>query len=72
MKEKDKKSTVSWIMEFAGTNKNKYVVSIITAICGVVCGIVLLFAFWLCRVAFHGISTSLSHTATFTVLGNRY
>ena len=40
MKEKDKKSTVSWIMEFAGTHKNEYVLSIVTATCGVVCSIV--------------------------------
>lgn len=97
MKEAKKKSTVQWIMEFAGTHKNKYVLSVITAICGVICGIVpylivaeiikelvggnkdwdsyigyfiALIILWLARVIFHGISTSLSHQATFQVLGN--
>ena len=97
MKEAKKKSTVQWIMEFAGTHKNKYVLSVITATCGVVCGIVpyiivaeiikelvggnkdwdsyigyfiVLIILWLARVIFHGISTSLSHQATFQVLGN--
>lgn len=31
MKEAKKKSTVQWIMEFAGTHKSKYVLSVITA-----------------------------------------
>ncbi|MBQ7925581.1 MAG: ABC transporter ATP-binding protein [Lachnospiraceae bacterium] len=97
MKEAKKKSTVQWIMEFAGTHKNKYVLSVITATCGVVCGIapylivaeiikelvggnkdwdsyigyfITLVILWLARVIFHGISTSLSHHATFQVLGN--
>lgn len=97
MKEAKKKSTVQWIMEFAGTHKSKYVLSVITATCGVVCGIVpylivaeiikelvggnkdwesyigyfiVLVILWLARVIFHGISTSLSHHATFQVLGN--
>lgn len=97
MKEKEKKSTVAWIMEFASTHKNKYVLSIITATAGVICGIMpyvivagiigrllagnrnweeylgsfaILFVLWFGRVVFHGISTSLSHKATFEVLGN--
>ena len=97
MKEKEKKSTISWIMEFASTHKSKYVLSILTATAGVVCGIIpyvivagiiqkllegnrsweayaasfgLLLVLWLGRVVFHGISTSLSHKATFEVLGN--
>ncbi|MBQ7775894.1 MAG: ABC transporter ATP-binding protein [Lachnospiraceae bacterium] len=86
-----------WIMEFAGTHKSEYVLSILTATVGVVCGIVpyvivagiirkllegnrrwedyaasfgVLLVLWLGRVVFHGISTSLSHKATFEVLGN--
>lgn len=97
MNEAKKKSTAQWIMEFASTHKSKYVLSIITATCGVVFGIVpyiivadiikelvggnrdwnsyigyfiALFILWLARVIFHGISTSLSHHATFQVLGN--
>lgn len=97
MKEKEKKSTIMWIMEFAGTHKSEYVLSILTATVGVVCGIVpyvivagiirkllegnrrwedyaasfgVLLVLWLGRVVFHGISTSLSHKATFEVLGN--
>jgi len=97
MNEAKKKSTAQWIMEFASTHKSKYVLSIITATCGVVCGIVpyiivadiikelvggnrdwnsyigyfiALVILWLARVIFHGISTSLSHHATFHVLGN--
>lgn len=97
MKEKEKKSTVSWIMEFAGTYKSKYVLSILSATIGVVCSIMpyvivsviikkllegnrkweeyatffgALLVLWLGRVVFHGISTSLSHKATFEVLGN--
>ncbi len=97
VKKEKKKSTATWIMEFASTHKNKYVWSIITATAGVVCGIVpyvivaemirqllagnknweeylssciVLVVLWLARVVFHGISTSLSHKATFEVLGN--
>lgn len=97
MKEKKQKSTAAWIMEFAGTHKKKYVLSIIAAMAGVACSIVpyvivaeiikkllagnrnwdnyvssfiLLFVLWLGRVVFHGMSTSLSHHATFEVLGN--
>ncbi|MBQ4521753.1 MAG: hypothetical protein IJA10_02225 [Lachnospiraceae bacterium] len=36
MKEKSEKSTISWIMEFASTHKNKYVLSILTATWSVV------------------------------------
>lgn len=97
MKEQEKKSTIAWIMEFASTHKTKYVLSVLTATAGVVCGIIpyiivagiinrllagnraweayqgsfiILFCLWLGRVVFHGISTSLSHKATFEVLGN--
>lgn len=97
MKESSKKSTVSWLMEFAGTHKNRYILSVLTAVIGVVCGIMpyvivaelikkllegnknwegyvssflMLFALWFARVVFHAISTSLSHNATFEVLGN--
>ncbi len=97
VKEKEKKSTIDWIMDFASTHKNKYVLSIITAAVGVVCSILpyvvvagminrllegdrewsgylnecyLLLGLWLARVIMHSISTSLSHNATFEVLGN--
>lgn len=97
MKKTKKKSTIQWIAEFAGTHKSKYVASVITATCGVLCGLVpyvivaqiikelvngnrnwhdyvasfVVLAFlWLFRVVFHGISTSFSHSATFTVFGN--
>ncbi len=97
MNETKKKSTVQWIVEFASTYKSKYVLSVITATCGVACSIVpylmvaeiikelvggnrdwssyigyfiVLIVLWLARVIFHGISTSLSHQATFYVLGN--
>ena len=40
MKKTKKKSTIQWIAEFAGTHKSKYVASVITATCGVLCGLV--------------------------------
>lgn len=97
MNETKKKSTIQWIAEFAGTHKSKYIASVVTATCGVLCGLVpyvivaqiikelvngnrdwssyvasfgVLALLWLLRVVFHGISTSISHSATFQVLGN--
>lgn len=40
MKEEKKKSTAQWIMEFASTHKSKYIISIVMATCGVLCGLV--------------------------------
>lgn len=92
-----KKSTIQWIAEFTGAHKRKYIISVVTATCGVLCGLApyvivaqiikelvngnrdwnsyvvffgVLALLWLLRVIFHGISTSFSHSATFTVLGN--
>ena len=39
MNEIKKKSTIQWIAEFASTHKSKYVISVIMATCGVVCGL---------------------------------
>lgn len=97
MKEKQKRSAASWIWEFAGKFRPKYVLSVLSAVCGVICGILPYFvmaqiigdllggckevsvylenclimaALWGGRCAFHSISTTLSHKATFAVLGN--
>ena len=35
-----KRSTLSWVMEFAGTRKSSYVLSVLLAICNVVCGFI--------------------------------
>ncbi len=97
MKRNEKKSTVAWIIDFAGTHKNIYLLSMCVAIVGVVCGIapyvivaqiikkllegnrnwegyvssfIVLLVLWFGRAVFHSISTSLSHKATFEVLGN--
>lgn len=94
MKNKEK-STVSWLMDFAGPHKSGYIVSVICAVIGVALSIApYLFvgqmfihliqndrelsfyalyclaaaAAWLLRYIFHGISTSLSHKATFSVI----
>lgn len=94
---KRKKSTVSWIKEFASVHQWMYVMSIIVAIIGVFCSMIpyvymgnmikeliegnkdlsfymneclWMAVFWGIRVICHGISTTLSHKATFHVLGN--
>ena len=90
-----KRSTLSWIFEFAAMDKSSYVLSVLFAIISVIagfipyyyvagivgalingernlrfylvqCGIICLF--WLVNKAFHSISTTLSHKATFGVL----
>lgn len=95
MDEKKKKSTLSWVLEFANLNKSSYILSVIFAIISVLagfapyffvanivsalidgekdmsfyltqCGIIA--CCWLVNKAFHSISTTLSHRATFGVL----
>lgn len=39
MKKQTKRSTISWIWEFAGDYRPRYVLSVLSAVCGVVCGI---------------------------------
>ncbi len=97
MNKQEKKSTAAWIWEFAGSYRSKYVLSVLSAVCGVACGILPYFvmadmianllggcrdmnsyiksclimtALWVGRCGFHSISTTLSHKATFAVLGN--
>lgn len=96
MNQSKQKSTVSWLYDFAGSHKPKYVISVIMAIFSVLCGIlpyffmadmirmlldgvrglsayrsdlIILALLWLGKAVFHGISTALSHRATFAVLG---
>ena len=96
VKEK-KRSTCSWLAEFAGIHKNMYVGSVLLAIVGVAFSIapyfviadiisrllngdknlnvllmecVIMACMWLLRVVFHCFSTTLSHKATFHVLGS--
>ncbi len=92
---KKERSTLSWVMEFAGIHKIHYILSVIIAFGSVICGFVpylflgdmvkglinhtadetfcmnkiaLMALFWvLCRLL-HGVSTTLSHKATFSVL----
>ena len=91
-----KKSTISWVMEFAGRRKGFFIGSVLLAILGVaasfipyllIAGVVeklisggadwsyylrqvlIMAACWIVRVALHSSSTTLSHVATFTVLG---
>ena len=92
---KKERSTLSWVMEFAGIHRVHYIVSVIFAFGSVICGfipylylgdmvkglvnhsadeaycmnrIAWMALFWiLCRLL-HGISTTLSHKATFSVL----
>ncbi|MCR5032174.1 MAG: ABC transporter ATP-binding protein/permease [Lachnospiraceae bacterium] len=90
-----KRSTLSWVLEFAGMNKSSYIFSILFAIISVIAGFVPYFYVakivkaliggeqnlqfyllqggiisicWLVNKAFHSISTTLSHRATFGVL----
>ncbi len=90
-----KRSTLSWVLEFAGMNKSSYILSVLFAIVSVVAGFVPYFyvakivraliggekemrfylvqctiisCCWLVNKAFHSISTTLSHRATFGVL----
>lgn len=97
MNQKAKRSTVEWIWDFAGKFRPKYVLSVLSAVCSVICGILpyfvmasiienllcghrdtdiylknclLMAVLWVGRCGFHSISTTLSHKATFAVLGN--
>lgn len=97
MDQQPKRSAAAWIWDFAGGYHGKYVLSVLSAICGVVCGILPYFVMahmiadllrgcrdmnvycnnclmmavlWADRCGFHSISTTLSHKATFAVLGN--
>ncbi|MCR4732334.1 MAG: ABC transporter ATP-binding protein/permease [Lachnospiraceae bacterium] len=92
-----KRSTFSWVLEFAGRKKKYYVGSVLLAICGVAASFVpylviadlvkhllsgnkdgryylqavlVMGVCWLLRVTLHSISTTLSHVATFNVLGS--
>ncbi|SEM53209.1 MULTISPECIES: ABC transporter ATP-binding protein [unclassified Butyrivibrio] len=91
-----KRSTFSWVLEFAGRKRSFYLGSVILAILGVAASFVpyLIIAdmvgkllsgnrdlsyymkatlfmglCWVLRVTFHSVSTTLSHVATFNVLG---
>lgn len=97
MNTKIKRSTATWIWDFAGGYRSRYVLSVLSAVCGVICGILPYFVManmigdllggcrdmniylqhclvmallWVGRCGFHSISTTLSHKATFAVLGN--
>ena len=96
MEKQSRRSVPSWIWDFAGQHRPQYVLSVLSAVCGVVCGILPYFVMagiisdllggcrdmsiyiknclvmavlWLGRCGFHSISTTLSHKATFAVLG---
>lgn len=91
-----KRSTFSWVLEFAGRKKQFYLGSVLLAILGVAASfipyliiadmvgkllagnkdeqyylkaVILMGVCWIIRVTFHSISTTLSHVATFNVLG---
>ena len=97
MNDQSKRSVPAWIWDFAGQHRPQYVLSVLSAVCGVACGILPYFVMagiisdllggckdmsiyiknclvmavlWLGRCGFHSISTTLSHKATFAVLGN--
>ena len=97
MNDPSKRSVPVWIWDFAWQHRPQYVLSVLSAVCGVVCGILPYFVMagiisdllggcadmsiyiknrlvmavlWLGRCGFHSISTTLSHKATFAVLGN--
>ena len=97
MNTKMKRSTATWIWDFAGEYRSRYVLSVLSAVCGVICGLLPYFVManmigdllggcrdtniylqhclvmallWVGRCGFHSISTTLSHKATFAVLGN--
>lgn len=97
MNSKKNPSTAAWIWNFAGGYRPQYILSVLTALCGVVCGIapyfvmakiiadllagcralsvygrncLIMAALWAGRCGFHSVSTTLSHKATFAVLGN--
>ena len=91
-----KRSTLSWVMEFAGRKRAYFGGSVLLAVLGVAASFVpyliiakiveqllagnrewnfyigqtlLMALFWVIRMTLHSFSTSLSHVATFTVLG---
>ncbi len=91
-----KRSTFSWVLEFAGRKKSFYLGSVLLAILGVAASfapyliiadmvgellsgnrdlnyylrlVLLMGVCWILRVTFHSVSTTLSHVATFNVLG---
>ena len=91
-----KRSTFSWVLEFAGRKKSFYLGSVILAIFGVAASfvpyliiadmvrellagnrdfnyylkaVILMGVCWILRVTLHSLSTTLSHVATFNVLG---
>jgi ATP-binding cassette subfamily B protein len=91
-----KRSTISWVLEFAGRKKFYYLASVMLAILGVAASfapylliadmvrqllvgnrdynyflrmVILMGACWIVRVTLHSLSTTLSHVATFNVLG---
>lgn len=91
-----KRSTISWVLEFAGRKKSYYLASVILAILGVAASfapylliadmvrqllagnrdynyflrmVILMGVCWIVRVTLHSLSTTLSHVATFNVLG---
>ncbi|SKB84678.1 ATP-binding cassette, subfamily B [Lachnospiraceae bacterium] len=91
-----KRSTFSWVLEFAGRKKSFYLGSVILAILGVAASfvpyliiadmvekllagsrdmnyflrsVILMGVCWVIRVTLHSFSTTLSHVATFNVLG---
>ena len=95
MKEK-KKSTITWVFEFAGISRNAYVISTIMAILSVIAGFIpylfvanvvkelidgnrdiqyylvqclYMVICWVVNKVFHSVSTTMSHKATFGVLG---
>lgn len=97
MNKQSKRSVAAWIWNFADGYRSKYILSVISAVCGVICGILpyfvmakmiadllegcreinpylknclLMAVLWVGRCCFHSISTTLSHKATFAVLGN--
>ncbi|MCR5390727.1 MAG: ABC transporter ATP-binding protein/permease [Lachnospiraceae bacterium] len=91
-----KRSTISWVIEFAGRKRGYFLGSIIIAVIGVACSfipylviakivkeliagntepayylrlVLIMGIFWILRVVLHSVSTTLSHVATFNVLG---
>lgn len=91
-----KRSTISWVIEFAGRKGGYFMGSIIIAVIGVACSfipylviaeivkeliagntepayylrlVLIMGIFWILRVVLHFVSTTLSHVATFNVLG---
>lgn len=91
-----KRSTLSWVVEFAGRKGSYFLGSIIIAVLGVACSFipyliiadivkeliagnadwdyylrqtVIMAVCWVVRVTLHSVSTTMSHVATFNVLG---